>query len=308
MVRSLVSAISAGTEQLIYRGHVADDMPLDETIADLAGNFTYPFKYGYAVVGQVIAIGAGVAPEWRDRLIFAFHPHESHFITTPDTVFPLPTDIDPDDAVFLPNMETAVNFVMDGHPLLGERVAVLGQGVVGLLTTALLARYPLEGLLTVEPYSLRREASLALGAQSSVKPSELPNFLKQSQPSQPNGFDLIYELSGNPAALRQAIDLAGFDSRIIIGSWYGTKPVNLDLGGKFHRQRIRLISSQVSTLAPNIRGRWTKSRRIALAWQMLQKIRPAHLISHRFHMSQAAQAYDLLKETPEEAIQVVLSY
>ena len=205
-------------------------------------------------------------------------------------------------------METAVNFVMDGHPLLGERVAVLGQGVVGLLTTALLARYPLEGLLTVEPYSLRREASLALGAQSSVKPSELPNFLKQSQPSQPNGFDLIYELSGNPAALRQAIDLAGFDSRIIIGSWYGTKPVNLDLGGKFHRQRIRLISSQVSTLAPNIRGRWTKSRRIALAWRMLKTIRPPHLISHRFHISQAAQAYDLLKETPEEAIQVVLSY
>jgi len=304
LVQSVVSAISSGTEMLIYRGQVSQDLVLDETISDLGGTFEFPFKYGYALVGQVIKIGDAVSPRWQDQLVFAFHPHESHFVTTPNNVLPLPDALSPEDAVFLPNMETAINLVMDGNPLIGEQVVVFGQGVIGLLTTALLARFPLEKLVAVDSFDNRRAAAQTLGANLSLAPFSQPDDYFQEHC---DGADLIFEMSGNPAALDQAISVAGYDGRIVVGSWYGTKKTNLDLGSKFHRHRIRLISSQVSTIAPKLRGRWTKSRRIQLAWRLLQKIRPTHLITHRFHISQAAQAYQLLDQTPEQAIQVVLT-
>jgi len=304
LVRTLASAISPGTELLIYRGHVSSTMPLDESLAALGGTFSYPFKYGYATVGEVIELGADVPARWHRQQVFAFQPHQSHFIATPDALLPLPAGISPQDALFLPNVETAVNLVMDGGPLIGEQVVIFGQGIVGLLTTALLARFPLTNLVTIDPYDLRRQASLTVGAHSSLAPAGLDPLQAQL----PQGADLIYELSGNPAALDQAITLAGFDSRIIVGSWYGTRPVTLDLGSRFHRQRVRLISSQVSTVAPPLQGRWSQARRLELAWHMLSQIQPARFITHQIQFSQAAQAYRLLDQTPEQAIQVVLQY
>ncbi|MCG3212338.1 MAG: Starvation-sensing protein RspB [Anaerolineae bacterium] len=304
LVQTTMSAISAGTEQLVYRGQVPRDLALDETISDLAGQFTFPFKYGYAVVGKVIDLGPGVAPEWQGRRVFAFHPHQSHFLSTPQNLLPLPPGVSEEDALFLPNMETAVNLTLDGQPLIGENVVVFGQGLVGLLTTALLARFPLNRLVTVDAFARRREVSLALGAQASVAPAAaLAEYLPAAA-----GADLVFELSGNPAALDQAIAITGFAGRVIVGSWYGTKPAHLDLGSRFHRQRLRLISSQVSTLAPELGGRWSKARRLDVAWQMIRHVRPARFISHRFQFEQAAQAYHMLDESPELALQVVLVY
>jgi threonine dehydrogenase-like Zn-dependent dehydrogenase len=108
--------------------------------------------------------------------------------------------------------------------------------------------------------------------------------------------------------LNQAVFLAGFGARVVIGSWYGTKPANLDLGGRFHRNRIRLISSQVSTLPPEYSGRWTKNRRLATAWDMIRKIRPARLITHRYPIQQANEAFELLDKNPAEALQVIITY
>jgi threonine dehydrogenase-like Zn-dependent dehydrogenase len=122
------------------------------------------------------------------------------------------------------------------------------------------------------------------------------------------GADLTYELSGNPGALNQAIAVTGFNGRIIIGSWYGTKRADLNLGGSFHRSRIRLISSQVSSIGAKWGGRWTKTRRLQVAWQMLQSVRPEPLITHHFPVEQAELAYALLDQHPEEAIQVLLTY
>jgi threonine dehydrogenase-like Zn-dependent dehydrogenase len=209
-------------------------------------------------------------------------------------------------------METSINFIMDGGPVIGEQVAVFGQGVVGLLTTALLARLPLSSLITLDRHSLRRKKSLALGAQASLDPqspdaaAHLTSLLQKDSPYA--GADLTYELSGNPDALEKAIEITGFNGRVVIGSCYDQKQVGLDLRGRFHRSRIRLISSQVSTIAPEWTGRWTKPRRLQIAWQMLQHLKPAHLITHRFPLAKASQAYALLDQHPEEAIQVVLTY
>jgi 2-desacetyl-2-hydroxyethyl bacteriochlorophyllide A dehydrogenase len=299
LVQTVYSAISPGTELLIYRGEAPTELAADETISALGGALTFPLKYGYSAVGRIIALGPNVEPSWQDRFVFAFNPHESLFAASTTGLIPLPPDLDPVDAVSLPNMETAVNFLHDGAPLVGERVAVFGQGIVGLLTTTLLSRIPLASLVTLDRYPLRRELSLKAGAHTSL----------DSQVSAPlHEFDLCYELSGSPAALGQAIAATGFNGRIVIGSWYGTKRANLDLGGRFHRSRIRLISSQVSTLAPELSGRWTKARRLQTALQLLAEIRPSRFITHRIPFADAAKAYELLDQTPEDAVQVVLTY
>lgn len=312
LVQTHMSAISPGTELLAYAGQVPQEMPLDATITALQGCFQFPFKFGYACLGEVVETGAAVDLAWRGRRVFAFHPHESAFTAAPEVLIPVPDGIDAEDALFLANMETAVNFVQDGQPLLGESVVVLGCGIVGLLTTALLARFPLGALATFDRIPRRRKAALAAGAMLSFDP-QVGEAVEQARQwmrarGRADGADLVYEISGNPTALQQALDLAGFGARVVIGSWYGSKPVALDLGGSFHRSRVQLIASQVSTLAPELSGRWSKSRRLDAAWEALRHVGPKRWISHRLAFKQAPQAYALLAERPEEAIQVILRY
>jgi 2-desacetyl-2-hydroxyethyl bacteriochlorophyllide A dehydrogenase len=312
LVKTIFSAISAGSELLIYRDQIPSGLPVDMTIKALSKPFRYPQKYGYASIGEVMAAGPDLDQSWQGRQIFCFQPHESHYTARVENIIPIPASIDLKQALFLPNMETAINFLMDGRPVIGESVYVFGQGVVGLLTTALLAKFPLYRLVTLDRYATRRRASLAVGADSSLDPED--PAAKDASPGEGirNGAagpaDLVYELSGTPQALNQAIYVAGFGARIVLGSWYGNQAAKLDLGGRFHRNRLQLISSQVSTLSPELTGRWTKKRRIDMAWQMLRELKPAHLITHQFPLSRAKEAYELLDKNPDEALQVIFSY
>jgi 2-desacetyl-2-hydroxyethyl bacteriochlorophyllide A dehydrogenase len=306
-VQTILSAISPGTERLIYAGQFPQGLPVDETIASLAGSFQYPLRYGYCLVGRVQAAGSRVSPEWLGRVVFSFQPHASHFLARPDELLPLPAGISPENAVFLPNMETAVSFVQDGAPLLGERAVVFGQGIVGLLTTGLLQRFPLQTLLTFDLHPTRRQASIQAGAQESLDPA-MPQVWEQARALLPGGADLVFEVSGAPPALDQAIALTGYAGRVVIGSWYGQKPVSLNLGGSFHRSRIRLLSSQVSSLAPELSGRWTKERRFSVAWEMIRQLQPARWITRRSPFQQAGLAYQRLAEQPGEDIQVIFEY
>lgn len=312
LVQTCLSAISPGTEMLIYRGLAPEDMAVDETIPALEGTFRYPFKYGYSSVGVVLEAGRDLEAAWVGRQVFSFHPHEAYYLAGPAELIPVPPGISVEDAVFLPNMETAVNFLMDGKPMVGEFAGVFGLGVVGLLTTSLLSRFPLEGLVAFDPYPERRQAVCEAHMGACLDPQDKEGWARVRaelrEKGMVDGFDLVYELSGAPAALNQAINLTGFSGRVVIGSWYGKKSVQLDLGGRFHRSRIRLVSSQVSTLAPELVGRWTKSRRLGVAWEKLREIHPARWITQRFPIDQAADAYQLLSEKPESTLQVVLSY
>jgi 2-desacetyl-2-hydroxyethyl bacteriochlorophyllide A dehydrogenase len=301
LVATRLSAISPGTEMLVYRGQAPEAMAIDATIAALEGAFRFPLKFGYAAVGRITAVGPGVADDWLGRDVFAFNPHESHFVAPVTTLIPLPSGISLDAAIFLPNVETAVSFLMDGRPVIGERVVVVGQGVVGLLTTALLSAMPLADLTVVEPLPGRQAWARRLGATAALTPQAAAGNIG-------GAADLIYELSGRPEGLDLAIALTGDYGRVVIGSWYGRKRVELDLGGRFHRAHIRLIGTQVSHLAPAWRGRWTKERRLAVAWEMIRRQRPEQLITHRLPIGRAAEAYALLDERPDEALQVVFTY
>jgi alcohol dehydrogenase len=298
-VRTERSGISPGTELLVYRGEVSEDTAADETIDALDGTFSYPLQYGYAAVGRVTAVGERVDDDWLDRRVFAFHPHESHFTADPETL--VPTTLPPERAIFVPNVEAATNFVMDARPRIGARVVVFGQGPVGLLTTALLAEFPLADLVTVDCYKNRRALSESLGADRSVAPENLEGALADPP-------DVAFELSGNPGALDNAIDVTGYAGRVVVGSWYGTKDVSLDLGEAYHRSHIRVRSSQVSRIDPDHADRWDKDRRMDVVRSWLAETDLSALLTHEFPIEQAGEAYQLLDERRDEAVQVTLTY
>ncbi len=306
LVETICSAISPGTEMLVYRDEFPN-LPVDTHIESLPGTFSYPLCYGYANIGRIKAFGKQVNNDWGNHIVFSFQPHTSHFLARPKSLLLVPMELEPETAAFLPNMETAVNIVQDAVPMLGERVMVFGQGIIGLLTTSLLTDFPLATLITADRFMLRRNASLALGIQASLDPGD-SQFHAAARSNLKQGADLSIELSGSPAALNDAIALTAFSGRIVIGSWYGEKPNQLDLGGTFHRSRIKLISSQVSSIAPELTGRWDRARRFEVAWDAIRRIKPQKWITHRFSLDQAKEAYRLLDETPAEAIQVMLTY
>ncbi len=308
LVESVLSAISAGTEMLVYRGQFPRE--LSDSNDQVSSDLHYPLCYGYASVGRVTSLGSGVDDSWQDRLVFSFSPHRSHNVVSPETLITLPEGLSPGNAVFLPNMETAVNLVQDAEPLLGECALVLGQGVVGLLAAALLRQFPVQRLVTADRYDLRRRSSMETGADASLDPTfdDFRSSALRALPSSLPGFDLTLEVSGNPSALDDAVALTAFGGRIIVGSWYGEKRAAIDLGGKFHRSRMTLVSSQVSTISSKLSARWTKSRRFDITWDALNRIQPEKWITHQFAIQDAAEAYRVLDEAPEQAIQVVFKY
>ncbi|MGM0604496.1 MAG: zinc-dependent alcohol dehydrogenase, partial [Halobacteriota archaeon] len=207
LVRASLSAISPGTERLIYRGLAPAELPADPTFDSLSGSLSYPLQYGYAAVGHVVETGANVSEAWLGERVLAFHPHESHFLADPGTLVPIPDTISEARAALLPSIETAVSLVHDGAPRLGETVVVFGQGLVGLLVTSILSAFPLSNLVAVEPIERRRHRSRSFGADESVHPDALDTAVSMPTDGddEPTGADLTYELSGNPEALDRAI-------------------------------------------------------------------------------------------------------
>lgn len=311
LVKTECSALSAGTEMLVYRGQIPTDIALDTSLENFQQSLCYPLQYGYAAVGRVLQAGPLVDTSWLGKRVFAFQAHASHFIANPATLIPLPDDIEAEAAVFLANMETAVNLVQDGNPALGEKVAVIGQGIVGLLLTAVLAQFPLRELFAVDGLSTRRELASRLGATQVVDAfasTEISELQQQLAADTNKGADLIYEVSGAPEALNLAISLSGFSSRLVIGSWYGSKSGAIALGGDAHRNRLQIITSQVSSIAPALSGRWDKARRFELVWQMIRRLRPQQLISDRLPLDEAAELYRRIDKSPETIVQAVFTY
>ena len=244
-------------------------MALDASIDGLRSAARFPLKYGYSTVGRVVALGPGVDEGWRGRLAFCLHPHESRFLARADELYPVPDGVSAEDAALYPSAETALTLVMDGRPMIGEHVAVFGQGIVGLMVTALLARFPLASLVTFDLHPLRRRLSRELGADDAVDPRSA-----RAAAAARRDCDLAYELSGDPATLDDAIAVTGFCGRVVIGSWYGERAAPVALGGAFHRSRMRLICSQVSTIDPALSGRWSMQRRRDAAWDAARADRP----------------------------------
>jgi 2-desacetyl-2-hydroxyethyl bacteriochlorophyllide A dehydrogenase len=304
-VQTIVSALSHGTERLVYRGKVHTDLPLD--LPTFAGSFGFPIKYGYAAVGRVLDVGPDVATHAPGDVVFVLHPHQTTFTVPAALATRMPPNIDPLVGVFTANGETAVNIVHDTPLHFGETVLVFGQGVVGLLVAALLRWAGARRVFAVEPLPVRQALARSMGVDAVFAPGD---DLQQQIRAANNGRapDIAIEASGAGAALQSAIDLVADDGTVVVASWYGTTPVSLQLGGHFHRGRVRLFSSQVGQLNPELGRRWDYARRTDTVLDLLPRLPLASLITHRIPFADAPTAYDLLDEQAEEMGQIVLVY
>jgi 2-desacetyl-2-hydroxyethyl bacteriochlorophyllide A dehydrogenase len=256
-------------------------------------------------VGRVIATGPGATGLTEGDLVFVHHPHQDEYAVPAASAIRLRADLDPERGVFFANTETALNVVLDAHPRLGDTVAVFGQGVVGLLVTQLLQRAGAR-VIAVEPIAARRALALRCGAEAAVAPDDAADAVRERTDGR--GADAAIEASGNAAALQQAIDVTAFQGSVVVASWYGTKPVTLRLGERFHRARLRLVSSQVGAVDPALAPRWDRARRTDAARGLLEDLVLAPLITHRFPFARASEAYALVDTRPDETVQVLLTY
>ena len=286
LVRTLSSGISGGTERLVYRGEIPADLALDDTIDALGGTFSYPFAYGYACVGEVAESG---------QRVFAFHPHQDVFTAQLSELVPLPA-VDPAAATLFPLVETALQVTLDAGSGYRDRVIVLGAGVLGLLTGLLLQRAGWRPLLA-EPQEWRRALASSLGV-SAMAPAEL---VSEEVP-------LVIDASGNPDAPAMALDLLAHEGTLLIASWFGTKPVVLPLGGAFHRRRLTIRSTQVSSVPARLSGTWTRSRRRQETVALITELPLAQLCTDVFDFGHAAEAFQAVDQGKPGLMHAVLTY
>lgn len=304
-VQALVSGVSAGSELLVYSGDAPPEIQPD--LPTIAGNFGLPMKFGYSSVGRIVETGAAVTHLAVGDVVFVHHPHQTEYVVAADFPVRLPQGLPVEAGVFTANLETAVTVTLDAHPRLSEAVLVTGQGVVGLLVTMLIRRAGAGQIIAADRHARRREASARAGADNALDPGQnLATRVKELTSGR--GVDIAIEVSGNPAALQSCIDSVCFGGTVVVASWYGTREVTLGLGTAFHRRRIRMVSSQVSTLDPALGPRWDRERRFAVVTDLLGQLPLLDLVSHRFDFHNAVSAYSMLEQQPEECLQVVLDY
>lgn len=253
LVETLYSGISRGTESLVLYGRVPPGERERMRAPFQAGTFPYPVKYGYLNVGRV----QRGPPELEGRVVFCLFPHQSRYVVPASSVVPVPADVDPGRAVLAGNMETAVNATWDAAVRVGDRVAVVGGGVVGALLAYLVGRVAGCRVELVDVRSERAQLASALGVAFASPEAATPEA------------DVVFHASGAPSGLATAISLAGTEATIVEASWYGDGLVPVPLGGAFHSRRLTIRSSQVGALPPAQRPRWTPRRRMELALSLL---------------------------------------
>ena len=252
LVRTRCTAVSRGTETLVFRGEVPVSEHRTMRAPFQEGEFPAPVKYGYLAVGDVEQGPPGLV----GRTVFCLYPHQSRFVVPADAVTPVPDDVPPGRAVLAGTVETAVNAVWDAAPLVGDRIAVVGAGMVGSSVAAVLAGLPGARVELVDTDPGRAAVAAALGVGFAT-------------PADATGdCDLVVHASATAAGLQRSLELLAPDSEVVELSWYGTRPVELALGGAFHSRRLTVRASQVGTVSPR-RARRGYADRMALALRLL---------------------------------------
>ncbi|AJY45908.1 dehydrogenase [Martelella endophytica] len=281
LVEMLFSGISRGTENLVFHGKVPDSEQERMRGPNMAGDFSFPVKYGYAAVGRV----AEGPDDLIGRHVFCLHPHQDRFVVPAAMLSPLPDGLPPERAVLAANMETALNIVWDAGIQPGDRVAVFGAGTVGALVAFLAASIPATETTLIDPNDRRAALAEKLGLAFSRGGYEGP-------------FDVAVNASGSDQALASAIGAAGKEARIVEASWHGAGETAIPLGGRFHSMRLSIVSSQVGSLPPSHRARWTFAKRLAKALQLLADARLDALISGDTSFEEIETAYPGILSSP----------
>ncbi len=253
LVETVFTGISRGTESIVFHGRVPASQYQTMRSPFQEGDFPGPVKYGYSAVGRIIE----GPTEMAGRTVFVLHPHQTRFVVPAAAAIPLPEGLAPERAILAANMETALNGLWDAEILSGDRVCVIGAGVIGLLVARLASRIPGVSLVVHDTDDNKAEVTADLGLAFTTKVEDL------------SPFNVVIHASGNPRGLLTALKIAGFEALILEMSWFGDREVTLPLGEAFHSRRLVLRSSQVGAVAPSRRGRHTRRSRLELALHLL---------------------------------------
>ncbi|MEO0332924.1 MAG: zinc-binding alcohol dehydrogenase [Bacteroidota bacterium] len=242
-IEAIFSLVSSGTETLVATGRVPAELHKSMQVPYQEGDFSFPVKYGYSLVGKVVE----GKTELIGKHVHLLHPHQSQCVVDTQNITVIPEEVPPQRAVLASNLETALNAIWDAHVSAGDRVLVVGMGLIGSLVAQLVDQFPATQVSVADTDNVRREFAQQQGF-SLYEPSD-------------TSFDIAFHTSGSSAGLQTCVDAVGYEGRIVELSWYGTQPVKVKLGGSFHQQRKQIISSQVSQLPPHQQSRWDYGRR-----------------------------------------------
>jgi threonine dehydrogenase-like Zn-dependent dehydrogenase len=263
----MFSALSRGTESLVFKGLIPESEYTRMAAPFMGGKLPFPVKYGYSNVGRV-ELGP---TELIGQLVFSLMPHQSVFQTDIANILVIPQEIPAQRAVLAANMETALNAVWDASPGPGDRIVIIGAGVLGSLIAYLCGHLPGAEVTLVDINPERAALAKKLGVQFS------------SPESAPTDCDLVIHCSASAHGLSTAMKSAGEEATIIELSWYGSNKIDVALGGAFHSRQLRLQSSQVGHLSQSRRPRWSHRRRLAAALGMLSDSRLDALLTEPIH-------------------------
>jgi 2-desacetyl-2-hydroxyethyl bacteriochlorophyllide A dehydrogenase len=292
LVRASASAISRGTESLVFLGRVPPSEYRTMRCPFQEGDFPAPVKYGYASIGIVEAGPAAL----QGQRVFCLYPHQDFYVVPGDAIVPVPEDVPDERAALAANMETALNAMWDAGPRLGDRIAIVGGGVVGCFIASLAAKIPGTRVELIDIDSRRARIAAAIGCDFAA-----PDAARGE-------CDIVFHTSASDAGLATALRLAGFEAKVIELSWYGDKPVTVPLGEAFHQRRLQLIASQVGAVAPSRRARRTHRERLALALALLGDPVYDHLITGHCTLETLPLRMAQLAAAPDGALAEIVRY
>ncbi len=292
LVKALYGALSRGTEALVFKGRVPESEYQRMRAPFQEGAFPGPVKYGYISVGRVLAGPDGL----EGRTVFCLYPHQTEYVAPASAVQIVPDDVPPERAVLAANMETAVNILWDAAPMLGDAISVIGAGVVGCLTARLAAQIPGCDVELVDIDPSKADIAARLG----VRFSDPQTAADERR--------IAINTSGVDSGLNLALQLVGFEGKIVEASWFGERRAQLDLGGAFHARRLTIISSQVGSVPSPLRSVHAHADRLKLALSLLTDDAVEALFTHEISFDDLPQIMPRIAAAPAGVGCVRISY
>lgn len=322
-IQTICSGLSHGTEMSVYRGSApffrrkydADTRLFVD--ADTTETWQYPIRscdpgvwyMGYANVGEVIEIGSGVKNVKLGDIVCSSAPHQSEVVKAETDVIVLPEGVKPEYGVFFTNLMTTFNGILDSHIKLGDTVVVMGLGVLGQLVSQMAKMSGAFKVYGIDMFETRLEAALENGCDKVFNPVEISDIAKEIRKLTNNkGADVVIEVTGNSAALNEAVRIAAPETSVIALSWYQGMIKGLDLSEEFHHNRIGIKQSQTNNIDPAIKNLWDDKRRTESCLKILKGLKLDNLITHKIPYDEVASAYEIVDTHPEKAIQVLITY
>lgn len=287
------TSISSGTELLVYRGKIPSELHTSMKCPYFEGSFSFPVKYGYSLVGRVFEGSKSL----MNKYVHILHPHQDVCVVKQEDVFVIPDNIPLNRATLGSNLEAAVNGLWDSNVNIGDKVLIVGFGIIGSLLARLLS-FIQEVEVEIIDIDLEK---IALAEEFGFIAYEPEKLLV-------NTFDLSFHASASGEGLQSAINAVGFEGKIIDLSWYGVDKVNLHLGGNFHKYRKKIISSQVTKIASVQRSRWSNQRRKELVFKLLRKSEFDQHITHTVHFDDLPQFFTEIENKSTQGLSYLVNY